>query len=407
MDAWCHDLTRNGPWEPVYLDNAATTRVRPDVAQAVLEAMTDGYGNASSRHRLGARARAALERARAQVAALIGAEQRGVIFTASATEANNMALFGVARAYSRQGRHIVTTAIEHPSVLEVAAALEALGYEVTRVPPGPDGVLDPSAVAAHVRQDTVLVSVMLVNNETGALQPVPEIARLARSRNPRALVHSDLVQAAGRIPVDVKSLGVDLASLSAHKLHGPKGVGALYVAPAVRLEPLIYGGGQERGLRSGTENIPAIVGFGVAAELAMRELPDSAARLRRLSERLRAGLQEAYPRIVFLGPQDADRRAPHIVSAAFPGLRAEVLATHLDQEGGVLVSTGSACSSHKARTSHVLKAMALGDSLADATIRLSLGLLTREEEIDRAIESARHVITDLAAFLGARGLSRG
>lgn len=392
----------------IYLDNAATTRVRPEVAQAVLEALTNPLlaGNPSSRHRLGARAREALELARRRVANLIGADERGIIFTGSATEANNLALFGVARARARQGRHLVVSAIEHPSVLEAAAVLEAEGYEVTRVRPGPDGVVEPEAVASQVRDTTVLVSVMLVNNETGALQPVAELARLARRRNPNVLVHSDLVQAAGRIPVDVRALGVDLASVSAHKFHGPKGVGALYVAPQVRLAPLIVGGGQEHGLRSGTENLPGIVGFGVAADLARQELPEATERLRRLSDRLREGLSRAYPRVRFLGPQHPERRAPHILSAAFENLRAEVLATHLDQEAGTLVSIGSACSSHKARTSHVLKTMGVPDALAASAVRFSLGLLTREEEIDEAVARVGRVVEELAAFLAVRGASR-
>lgn len=395
--------------ELIYLDNAATTPVRPEVAQAILETLTNPLlaGNPSSRHRLGARAREALELARQRVAALIGADPRAIVFTGSATEANNLALLGAARARARQGRHLVVTAIEHPSVLEAAAALQAEGYEVTRVRPGPDGVVDPEAVAASVREDTVLVSVMLVNNETGALQPVAEAARLARRRKADVLVHSDLVQAAGRIPVDVRALGVDLATVSAHKLHGPKGVGALYVAPEVRLTPLVFGGGQEGNLRSGTENLPGIVGFGVAAELAHRELPEAHHRLRRLSERLREGLARAYPRVRFLGPQEPERRAPHIVSAAFEGLRAEVLATHLDQEAGILVSIGSACSSHKARTSHVLKAMGVPDPLAASALRFSLGLLTREEEIDEALRRIGRVVEELAAFLAVRGGARG
>ena len=393
----------------LYLDNAATTPLRPEVTRAMASVLSDPLmaGNPSSRHRLGARAREALEEARRQVAALVGARPERIIFTGSATEANNLALLGAAGARGRRGGHLVVSAIEHPSVLEPAAALEARGYRVTRVRPGPDGVVDPEAVAAAVGDDTFLVSLMLVNNETGALQPVAEAARLARRRNPQVLVHSDLVQAAGRLPVDVEALDVDLASLSAHKIHGPKGVGALYVGPRARLEPLVFGGGQERGLRSGTENLPGIVGFGAAAELARRDLPESGRRLRRLSDRLIEGLTRGEVPAHLLGPRDPERRAPHIVCVAYEGVRAETLANHLDQEAGVLVSVGSACSSHKARTSHVLLAMGVPEPLAEGAVRFSLGLMTREDEVEEAVRRTVQAVSELAAFFVQRGRRGG
>jgi len=232
------------------------------------------------------------------------------------------------------------------------------------------------------------------------------VARLVRRRRPEVLVHSDVVQAAGRLPLDVEALGVDLATISAHKLHGPKGVGALYVGPRARLDPLVVGGGQERGLRSGTENLPGIVGFGVAAALARRDLPETTQRLRRLSQRLLDGLLGIGHGVQLLGPADPERRAPHIVCVAFEGLRAEVLAGHLDQEAGVLVSVGSACSSHKARTSHVLLAMGVPEELAAGAVRFSLGLMTREDEVDEAIRRTAAVVEELSAFVG-RGRGRG
>ena len=392
----------------IYLDHAATTPVRPEVAAAMTAVLQDplAAGNPSSRHRLGARAREALDEARRQVGALLGAPEDRIVFTGSATEANNFALLGTARAAGRRRRHLVITAIEHPSVMEAAALLESQGYRVTRVAPSREGVVDAEAVARAVEDDTFLVSVMLVNNETGALQPVADVARLVRRRRPEVLVHSDLVQAAGRLPVDVETLGVDLASVSAHKLHGPKGVGALYVGPRARLDPIVVGGGQERGLRSGTENLPGIVGFGVASALARQELPQTMERLRRLGRRLLDGLSGLGHRAHLLGPADPERRAPHIVCVALEGLRAEVLATHLDQEAGVLVSVGSACSSHKARKSHVLLAMGVPERLATGAIRLSLGLLTREEEVDEAIRRTAAVVEALSAFVG-RGGGRG
>ena len=392
----------------IYLDHAATTPVRPEVVQAMTAVLQDplAAGNPSSRHRMGARAREALDEARRQVAALLGAPEERIVFTGSATEANNLALLGAARAAGRRGRHLVISAIEHPSVMEAAALLQSQGYRVTRIAPSREGIVDAEAVARAVEDDTFLVSVMLVNNETGALQPVAEVARLVRRRRPEVLVHSDVVQAAGRLPLDVEALGVDLATISAHKLHGPKGVGALYVGPRARLDPLVVGGGQERGLRSGTENIPGIVGFGVAAALARRDLPETTQRLRRLSQRLLDGLLSIGHGVQLLGPADPERRAPHIVCVAFEGLRAEVLAGHLDQEAGVLVSVGSACSSHKARTSHVLLAMGVPEELAAGAVRFSLGLMTREDEVEEAIRRTAAVVEELSAFVG-RGRGRG
>lgn len=390
----------------VYLDNAATTRARPEAVQTMAWAMTQGYGNPSSTHRMGARAQEALEKARRSVARLLGADPSEIIFTGSATEANNMALLGAARGDRGGRRHVVVGAIEHPSVLEPAKVLAAQGFEVTIVPVDGEGLVDPQAVAEALRPDTLLVSVMAVNNEMGALEPVSEIARRVRAKDPMVLVHSDLVQAAGRIPIDVHALGVDLASVSAHKLHGPKGVGALFVRRGVALHALVHGGGQEHGMRSGTENVPGAVGFGVAADKALESLPAATARLYDLQRRLRDGLSSVFPRVHFLGPPGPDRRAPHILAAAFEGIRAQVLAGHLD-ELGVMVSTGSACSSHRSRTSHVLQAMGLPPALAEATVRFSLGLLTTQEEVDRAVEAVGICTRELVALFGQGGRSHG
>ncbi|WP_324716377.1 cysteine desulfurase family protein [Carboxydochorda subterranea] len=387
----------------IYLDNASTTRVWPQVLETMARMLREDYGNPSSRHHLGAQAREAVEEARGRVAALVGAPPSCIYFTGSATEANNLAILGTAYQHRRQGRHLVATAIEHPSVLEPLRALEQEGFEVSLVRPGPDGVVSPDDVAAALRPDTILVSVMTVNNEVGSVQPVEAIVRAVRATAPHALVHSDMVQAAGKLPVDVRALGLDLASLSAHKLHGPKGIGALYVRTGVRLRPIVWGGGQERGVRSGTENVPAIAGFGVAAAIARAALPETVARLRGLMRRLREGLREAYPEVAPLGPQDEARRAPHILAAAFPGLRAEVLASHLDQQEGVAVSIGAACSSHKTRTSHVLEAMEVPPALAASAVRISLGLMTTEEEVDAAIRRIGSAARDLKAFLASGG----
>ena len=390
----------------LYLDNAATTPVRAEAAEALGATLRQGFGNPSSRHRLGLQARQAVEQARRWVAALIGAQPHEVVFTGSGTEANNTALLGAVLARRRQGNHVVASAVEHPSVLEPLEALRRFGVDVTLVRPRPDGVVDAQAVLEAVRDDTLLVSLMRVNNETGALMPVQEVAEGLRRRGSQALLHTDLVQAAGRIPVDVGRLGVHLATLSAHKIHGPKGVGALYVREGVRLEPLVRGGGQERGLRSGTENVPGIAAFGEAARLALQELPEALPRLQRLSQRLWEGLRDAYPRAVRVGPASPELRAPHILAVAFEGLRAEVVANHLD-EAGVMVSIGSACSSHKTRVSHVLEAMRLPARLAEGTVRFSLGLLTTDEEVDLAVLRAAAALRALGALVGGGPVRRG
>ncbi|HEY8393999.1 MAG TPA: cysteine desulfurase family protein [Thermaerobacter sp.] len=375
----------------VYLDYAATAPVRPEVRELMAEIMAETWGNPSSLHFAGRAARAVVDRARGQVAALIGCRPRDIIFTGSGSEADNLALKGVAWAYRERGRHIVTTAVEHHAVLHACAALERDGFEVTYVPVDASGRVDPDDVMRALRPDTVLVSVMLVNNEVGTIQPVGEIARRARERG--VLVHTDAVQAAGVLPIDVDELGVDLLSLSAHKIGGPKGIGALFVRPGTQLLPLIDGGGQERRLRAGTENTPAIAGFGLAAELAAAELPARAGRLRQLRDRLEAGILRGVPgaRINGAGAE----RAPHISNVLLPGITADTFLIQLDLEG-VAASSGSACSAGSLEPSHVLQAMGLHEADAFSSVRFSPGPETTEEDIDyvldlipRAVERAR------------------
>lgn len=382
--------------EQVYLDNSATTRPRPEVVAAVTGAMTTVYGNPSSLHGLGVAAERHVKAARAAVARLIGAPPGAVVFTSGGTEANNLAVFGAARSYRRRGQHVITTRVEHPAVLEACRALEADGFAVTYLPVDAAGHVSADQVAGALREDTVLVSIMHVNNEVGAIQPVTEVARLLRGR--RTLFHVDAVQSAGKLPVDVNRIGCDLLTVSAHKMHGPKGVGALYVRRGLELRPVLFGGGQENGLRSGTENVPGIAGMGVAAELALRELPGAAERMLALKLRAVEGLQAARLDFAVNGPAPAEG-APHILNLTFAGLtRGEVL-VHALEEHGVFVSTGSACHSRHLRVSHVLEAMGLANTRGLGAIRISLSATTTAAEIDALVRAARHTVPELLAVV--------
>ena len=373
--------------ERVYMDHAATTPVRPEVRRRMMEVLEQAWGNPSSLHYAGRAARAVIDEARAQVAGLLHCQPREVIFTSGGTEADNLALKGAAMAHRDRGRHIVTTAVEHHAVLHACAALGREGFDVTYVPVDGEGRVDPERVLAALRPDTILVSVMLVNNEVGTIQPVAEIARGARQRG--VLVHTDAVQAAGVLPLDVDALGVDLLSLSAHKIGGPKGAGALYVRAGTALLPLLDGGGQERRLRSGTENTAAIAGFGLAAELAAREQPRRAVRLGSLQRRLEEGILARIPGARIHGA--GAPRAPHITNAGLPGITADTVLIQLDLEG-IAASSGSACSAGTPEPSHVLQAMGLSEDEAFSAIRLSLGDGTTEADVDRVLDVLPRVV---------------
>lgn len=367
---------------PVYMDNLATTRVDPAVLAAMIPWFTDDYGNAASRtHAFGWRAAEAVEVARAQVAALIGAERsREVIFTSGATESNNLALIGVATALGRPGDQVVVSAVEHRSVLDPAAVLGRRGFLVTVLPVDRAGRADLDSLRRALARPTVLVSVMAANNEVGTLQPWVEAATMTRAAG--ALFHCDAVQAAGKVPLRLATADADLVSLSAHKLHGPKGVGALYVRtrrPRVRLQPLLHGGGQERGTRPGTLNVPGIVGFGQACALATDSLDAEAARLQRLRDRLHQALERE------LGPLPLNghpvERLPGCLNLGFPGLDGSRL---LPACRGVALSAGSACTSGDSGPSHVLRAMGVDAALALASLRFGLSRFTTIEEVDYA-----------------------
>jgi cysteine desulfurase len=376
---------------PIYLDYHATTPVDPSVLKAMLPYFCDRFGNAASRsHKFGWDADAAVERAREQAASLIGASGNEIIFTSGATESNNLAIKGVLHAHADRPRHVITTAIEHKSVLDTCRSLAAAGCRVTCLPVDTAGRVDPDDVRRAIAADTVLVSIMAANNEVGAIQPLAEIGAITRER--RVLLHSDAAQAAGKIPLDVKTLGVDLLSFTAHKMYGPKGVGALYIRRRARvaLAPILEGGGQERGLRSGTLNVPGIVGLGRAAEINAAELPAESARLGALRDRLYEALRTKVSGVGLNG--SLERRLPHNLSVHFTGVAGESILLAVDD---IALSSGSACSSGTVEPSYVLKACGIEDDLALSSIRFGLGRFTTEEEIDYAVEKVSAVIQHL------------
>lgn len=377
---------------PIYMDYHATTPVDARVLDAMLPYFTEKFGNAASRnHAFGWQAEEAVEIGRKQVAGLIGASPKEIVFTSGATESDNLAVKGVARMYREKGDHIVTVRTEHKAVLDTCKRLEKEGFRVTYLPVGRDGLLDLDRLADALTDKTILISVMMANNEVGVVQPIAEIGKIARAR--RILFHTDAVQAAGRLPIDVNTLNVDLVSLSAHKMYGPKGVGALYVRrkdPRVLLVPVIDGGGHERGMRSGTLNVPGIVGFGRAAEIAGQELPEETARLRALRDRLNDGLHSELDEIHINGSME--HRLPNNLNVSFAYVEGESLLMGIND---VAVSSGSACTSASLEPSYVLKALGTGDDLAHSSIRFGLGRYNTEEEIDYVIDKVTSVVKRL------------
>ena len=358
-----------------YLDNSATTAVTPEVAALAAHIMTEQYGNPSSLHRRGFWAERALTEARGQVAAVLRCRPEEIVFTSGGTESNNLALLGAARAARRRGNRIVTTAVEHHSVLAVCRQLESEGFEVAYVSPDAGGVITPESFAAACDEKTVLASCMMVNSETGALHDIPAIAAACRRKNPGILFHADCVQAFGRLEIAPARWGVQLVSVSGHKIHAPKGVGALYVAKGVRLLPPLYGSGQERGLRPGTENLPGICAMGLAAERMNARRAENAAHFTALRQKLITNLSQS-PAVCINSPEAA---APYIINLSVEGIRSEIMIHYLEQFG-IYVSSGSACA--KGERSHVLTAMGLPEDRIDSAIRVSMTDTTAEEEID-------------------------
>ena len=380
----------------VYLDHSATTPVDPRVVEAMLPYLTEKFGNASSVHFFGQEARAAVDKARREVAALIGSRANEIVFTSGGTEANNLAIQGVCKAAAGPGRHVITSTIEHSSVRGIVESLEKQGWEVTRLPAYEDGVVRSDDVRAALRPETVLISVMLANNEVGTIQPIEEIGVLvkeARAAGQRHLrLHTDAVQAAGRIAIDVEKLGVDLLSLSAHKLYAPKGTGALFVRGGVRLAPQNIGGHQERERRAGTEGVPGIVAFGAAAKLAREEMLDRAKHDQQLRDLFETRVVERIDDIVFNGSRD--RRLPHLSNISFRFIEGEGLLINLDLQG-IAVSTGSACSSGTLEPSPVIRALGRNDELARGAIRFSFGKGNTEQDVERVLEILPNAVARL------------
>ncbi len=390
--------------DTIYLDHAATTPVDAEVLAVMLPYFSERYGNPSSVYRLGQEARAALDRARASVARVLGCRPGEILFTSGATEANNLALKGVAwQCRLDQGSpepppHVVTTAVEHHAVLHAAQALEEQGFAVTYVPCDEDGIVSPDAVAAAIRPETCLVSVMYANNEVGAVQPIAEIAAVARER--RVPVHTDAVQAGGSLPLKVDELGVDLLALSAHKFYGPKGVGLLYVRHGTSIAYQQAGGGQEGGRRGGTENVPLIVGLAAALEKADWLRDAYNARCAGLRDRLLDGIRDAIPDAEVNGPRDPARRLPNNLNIAVPGVQGETVLLGLDMEG-VAASAGSACTTGNSEPSHVLRAMGLSDERCRASLRFTVGRDNRSEEIDEAVDILAETVARARDLAGA------
>ena len=391
---------------PIYLDNHATTPVDPRVLEAMLPYFTTAFGNAGSRNHLyGWEAEAAVDEARESVAALLGAEAKEIVFTSGATESDNLALFGVARLYREKGNHIVTGATEHHAVLDSCRALEREGFEVTYLAPGRDGRIEPESVRGALTDRTILVSLMLANNEIGTIHPIREVGAVCRERG--VLFHTDAVQGAGKVPFHVEEDHADLASVSAHKMYGPKGVGALYVRarhPRVRLAPILHGGGQEHGLRSGTLNVPGIVGFGKACAIAAAEREAEARRLRRMRDRLHRGITSRLEGVSLNGPElpridkagncldSGGRRLPGNLNLSYAGVDGEALLMGLKD---IALSSGAACTTTSVEPSHVLKAIGVPEDLAYSSIRFGLGRFNTEEDIEFTIREVVRVVGEL------------
>lgn len=378
-----------------YFDNSATTRVLDSVLDIMVKTMTVDYGNAAAKHRKGMEAEQYIRDARAEIAKTLKAADKEILFTSGGSESNNMALIGTALANQRAGRHIITTAIEHPSVYNPLTYLEELGFEVTFLQVDGNGHISLEELEEAVRPDTILVSVMYVNNEVGAVEPVEEISRIIKKKNPKVLFHVDAIQAYGKYVIRPKKQGIDLLSVSGHKIHGPKGIGFLYIANGVKIKPLIYGGGQQAGLRSGTENVPGAAGLGAAAK---EMYTDHEAKVRHLIE-LKDYMTDRVSEIegTVVNSKKGTESAPQIVSVSFEGVRSEVL-LHALEDKGIYVSSGSACSSHHPGISGTLKGIGVAPKLLDSTIRFSFGMFNTKEEIDYCMDVLNELLPVLRRY---------
>ena len=376
----------------VYFDNSATTKVYPEVKDIMFKVMDEDYGNPSSLHMKGVQAEHYIKDSADIIAKTLKCTPDEIIFTSGGTESNNLAIIGTALAKKRKGKHLVTSSIEHASVLSVMAFLEKEGFEVTYISPDSSGKVSAEAFADAVRDDTILVSCMHINNEIGAVQPIAEITKAVKKKNPNVYVHTDCIQSFGKIEVNLKKLGVDMLSVSGHKLHGPKGSGFLYVKKGTLIRPIIYGGGQQKNMRSGTENVPAIAGLGVAVKLTMTDMAEKMERVMSLRDKLIKGLT-ALPEVY-----SNSETAPHIASISFTGVRAEVM-LHALEDKGIYVSSGSACSSNKRRESAVLTAIGLDRDRLESTLRFSFNETNTEEEVDYAVKTIAELLPVLRHYV--------
>ena len=377
----------------VYLDNAATTALSPKVLEKMMPYLTDIYGNASSPHSFGQTARIGVEHAREQVARAINADPSEIVFTGCGTESDNTVLFGVVERYAKKGDHIITTNVEHHAILHSCAALEKKGIKVTYLPVDKDGLVTPEQVRDAITDKTILVSVMFANNEVGTIMPIPEIAAVCHEKG--VLFHTDAVQAAGHIPIDVKAMGIDMLSISGHKFHGPKGVGVLYERKGIRLPSYIIGGEQEKGRRAGTENVAGIVGLGEALELAVTNMSETSARMTRMRDRLIDGIEATIPEVKLNGHRT--KRLPNNVNFSIKYIEGESILLMLDM-AGIAASSGSACTSGSIDPSHVLLALGLTHEVAHGSVRLTLGDDTTDEDIDYVLETLPKVAHRLRAM---------
>ncbi len=379
----------------VYLDNSATTRVFDSVRDVMVQAMMADYGNTSSRHMKGVEAENYIKTAREEIAKSLKVKEKEIIFTSGGTESNNMALIGVAMANKRAGNHLITTGIEHASIYNTMIFLEEQGFRVTYLPTDKNGHVSLDALREAICDETILVSVMYVNNEMGAVEPIEEIAKIIKEKKSKAYFHVDAIQAYGKYVIRPKKMGIDLLSVSGHKIHGPKGVGFLYVDEKVKIKPIIFGGGQQKNMRSGTENVPGCAGMGMAVKEMYTDHDAKVEQIYALKDRMVKGLQEIEG-VTVHGLTGRDS-APQIVSAGFEGVRAEVL-LHALEDRGVYVSSGSACSSNHPGISGTLKGIGVKDSLLDSTLRFSFGLFNTEEDVDYCLQQLRELLPMLRRY---------
>lgn len=378
-----------------YFDNSATTKVLDSVKDIVVKTMTEDYGNPAAKHRKGMEAEQYIRDARKIIADTMKVQEKEILFTSGGSESNNMALIGAAWANQRAGKHIISTSIEHPSVYNPLGVLEELGFEVTILPVDHDGHISLKELEEAIRPDTILISTMYVNNEVGAVEPVEEISKIIKAKNPSTLYHVDAIQAYGKYVIRPKKQGIDLLSVSSHKIHGPKGVGFLYIRNGVKIKPLIYGGGQQAGMRSGTENVPGVAGFGAAAKEMYTNHAEKVQKLIELKDYMTDRLGEIEGTVI--NSKKGEASAPQIVSVSFEGVRSEVL-LHALEDKGVYVSSGSACSSNHPGISGTLKGIGVAQKLLDSTIRMSFGMFNTKEEVDYTIDVLKELVPVLRRY---------